>query len=111
MNTEEKYNLAMLVILKSGFNTKDAVQSIADCIEHNRFLIHIFNGEMILFLTWHQDLIEGNKHIFFNNLWIDPDYREFSSLLRLRKIFRYLLKDVKKYYWFNSRREKVINRR
>lgn len=111
MTIEEKYNLTLLIINKSGFTDKDAVQSIAECINNNRFVFEVINRDIVLFLTWHDDLIDGKKHIFFNNLWIEPKYRNYKSLIKLRKIFRILLKDASKYYWFNSRREKVINRR
>lgn len=111
MDVEEKYNLAFDIIKRGGFSeNKDVVTSIAEGIKNNTFFIEYSQGNIVLFLTWKEDKIEGNKYIFINNLWIEPIYRNSKTLVRLRKIIKYLLCPVHKFYWYNRKKEKLIYR-
>lgn len=111
MTTEEKYTLAMDIITRSAVqDDKNAVLSIAECIKNNRFFIEYNQGNMILFLTWEDNLIDGKRYIFVNNLWIDPNHRRAEALLRIRGALKFLLKRVYKFYWFNREKQKMIYR-
>lgn len=112
MTAEEKYNLAMDIVIRAGIEKdKNAVISIADCIKNNRFFYEIVEGNIILFLTWEDNIIDGKRYIFVNNLFIDPENRNRNTLLRIRFALKYLLKDVHKFYWFNHKKQKMIYRR
>lgn len=111
MTIEEKYNLAMDVIKRANIESdKDVILSIADCIKNNRFFVEYHVGNMILFLTWEDNLIDGKRYIFVNNLWIEPNYRSYKSLVKIRGALKYLLKNVYKFYWFNREKQKMIYR-
>lgn len=112
MTVEEKYTLAMDIIKKYGVEKdKDIVMSIAECIKNNRFFIEYSEGKLVLFITWNIDLIDGKRQVFLNNLWIEPSYRNKNTLTRLRRVAKYLFKDIHKFYWFNIKKQKLIDRR
>lgn len=111
MTIEEKYNLAIDIVKRADvINDKDAVISIADCIKNNRFFIEYNEGKIVIFLTWEDNLIDGKRYIFINNLWIEPEYRNKQTLVRVRTALKYLLKYVYKFYWHNRKKDKVIYR-
>lgn len=112
MTTEEKYNLAFDIINRVGVDSdKNAVISIAECIKNERFFYEISQGNIVLFLTWEDNIIDGKRYIFINNLWIASNYRSSKTLIRIRKIIKYILKDVYKFYWHNRKKDKMIYRR
>lgn len=112
MTQEEKYTLAFEIIKKYGVEKdQDIVVSIAESIKNNRFFVEYSQGKMILFITWHDDIIDGKHKIFLNNLWIEPEYRNRNTLTRLRRVSKYLFKNVDKFYWFNLKKQKLIDRR
>lgn len=112
MTIEEKYNLAVDIITRSGFeHDRDIVISISDCIKNNRFFIEYSEGKIVLFLTWEDNLIDGKRYIFINNCWIEPSYRKITTLTRLRKVLRYLLGDVHRFYWHDRKKDKMVYRR
>lgn len=111
MNTEEKYNVAMDIIQRAGFqDDKEVIFSIASCIKHNRFFIEYDQGNIAIFLTWEDNLIDNKRYIFVNNLWIEPNYRSIKTLIRVRNVLRYILGKVHKFYWFNREKQKMIYR-
>lgn len=111
MNIEEKYTLAMDIITRANVVAdRDIVLSIADCIKNNRFFIEYNEGKIVLFLTWEDNLIDGKRYIFVNNLWIEPTYRNVNTLTRIRFALKYLLRNVYKFYWFNHKKQKMIHR-
>ncbi len=112
MTLEEKYNLAFDIIKRSGFESnREVVISIAECIKDNRFFIEYNEGKIVVFLTWEDNLIDGNRYIFINNCWIEPVYRNKITLVRIRTALKYLLKNVYKFYWHNRKKDKMIYRR
>lgn len=109
---EDKYTIAMEVITKAGVEKdKDTVLSIAESIRDNRFLIEYNNGNMVVFVTWADSLIDGKRYIFVNNCWVDPVFRSAQTLIRIRTVIKFLLKGVYKFYWHNRKKEKMIYRR
>ncbi len=111
MTTEEKYNLAMEIVSKEEIpKDMDIVKSIADNIKNDRFFIEYNADKIVLFLTWEDNLIDGKRYIFVNNLWIEPEYRSSKTLTRIRFSLKYLLQDVYKFYWFNRKKQKMIYR-
>lgn len=111
MDTEEKYNLAMDIITRTGYqNDKDIALSIAEGIKKNQFFVEYNSGNMVLFLTWEDNKIDGKRYIFVNNLWIEPNYRSKNTLVRIRSALKFLLKNVYKFYWFNREKQKMIYR-
>lgn len=111
MDIEEKYNLAMDIINRWGADkNKEIAVSIAEGIKNDKFFIEYSDGKIVLFLTWKDNLIDRKRYIFINNLWIEPEYRNSKTLLRLRKIAKYLLGDVYKFYWHNYKKDKMIYR-
>lgn len=112
MTIEEKYTLAMDIITRAHVvREKDIAISIANCIKNNRFFIEYSEGNIVLFLTWEDNLIDGKRYIFINNLWIEPSYRSTRTLTRIRFALKYLLKNVYRFYWHNKRKDKLIYRR
>lgn len=112
MSAEEKYNLAMEIISKEDVpKDKDTVVSIAECIKSNRFFYEMSDGNIVLFLTWEDNVIDFKRYIFVNNLWIAPGYRSSKTLTRVRTALKFLLKGVYKFYWHNRKKDKVIYRR
>lgn len=112
MTIEEKYNLAIDVIKRAGVtNDQNAVISIAECIKNNRFFIEYNHGNIVVFLTWEDNIIDGKRYIFVNNLWIEPSYRSHKTLTRIRTALKFLLRDVYKFYWHNRKKDKMIYRR
>lgn len=112
MNIDEKYNLAFDIIKRAGVQgDDDAIRSIADCIKNNRFFIEYNQGNMVLFLTWEDNLIDGKRYIFINNLWIDPIHRSPKALIRVRGALKYLLKGVYRFYWHDKKKDRMIYRR
>lgn len=111
MTAEDKYNLAMDIVTRAQIEKdKDAVISIAESIKNDRFFYEIIEGNKVLFLTWQDNIIDGKRYIFVNNLFIDPLYRSNKTLLRIRFALKYLLGDVYKFYWFNRKKQKMIYR-
>jgi hypothetical protein len=113
MNIDEKFNLAIDIINRIGVaEDKEAVVSIADCIKNNRFFYEMSEGKIVLFLTWSDDIIDGKRYIFVNNLWIEPSYRAQNTLVRVRTALKYLLgKSVYRFYWHDRKKDKVVYRR
>lgn len=112
MNIEEKYNLAFDIIQRAGVaDDKDTVISIADCIKNNRFFYEIYSNKIVLFLTWEDNIIDGKRYIFVNNLWIEPSYRDSKTLIKVRTALKFLIQNVYKFYWFNRQKDKMIYRR
>lgn len=112
MDIEEKYNLAIDIAQKWGVdNNKENVISIAEGIKNDRFLVEYHAGKVVIFFTWEDSLIDHKRYIFIKDLWIEPEYRKSSTLLRLRKIMRLLLPEVYRYYWFDRKKQKMVYRR
>lgn len=111
MNTDEKYHLTFDIIKRAGFETdRDVVLSIAECVKSDRFFYELVDGNIVLFLTWEDNSIDGKRYIFVNNCFIEPSYRSVKTLVRVRKALKYLLRNVYKFYWFNRKKQKMIYR-
>lgn len=111
MDIEEKYKLAFDIIQRSGVDKdKEIVLSIADSIKNDRFFIETTDDKVILFLTWEDNLIDEKRYIFVNNLWIDPEFRKVTSLLKIKTCLKMILRNVYKFYWHNRQKDKMIYR-
>lgn len=111
MDIDVKVALTLKIIdVTNSYNNKDACESIATCIRDDRFLVEIKNEEIILFVTWEQDIIDGKEKIYVNNCWIDKKHRKPNSLLMLRKIFRDKLNKDGNLWWHNTKRDKLVER-
>lgn len=111
MTTDEKYTLTMYIIKEAEVeNDRNIVISIAECVKNNRFFVEYNEGNIVLFLTWEDNLIENKRYIFVNNLWIDPAYRNKNTLIKIRFALKYLLSNVYKFYWHNRKKDKLIYR-
>ena len=111
MNTDEKYNLAMDISQKWGVDNKEDVISIAQGIKEDRFLVEYDGTTVALFLTWKDNLIDGKRYIFVNNCWVEPEYRNYKTLLKAKTLLKYILGDVYKFYWHNRKKNKMVYRR
>lgn len=112
MTIEEKINLASDIIIRAKIESdKNAVISIAECVKRDRFFIEYSQGNIVLFLTWEDNLIDGKRYIFINNLWIEPSYRSPKTLIRVRTALKYLLGNVYKFYWHDRKKDKMVYRR
>lgn len=112
MTIDDKYRLAFDIIKRfNAENNKDVVISVSEGIKNERFFYELYEGNVVLFLTWEDNFIDGKRYIFVNNLWIDPSYRKANTLSRLRILKKYLFKGVHNFYWFNKEKEKMIYRR
>lgn len=112
MTTEEKYNLTFSIIKKVGLEEdRNSILSIVECVKENRFLVALSDNKIVIFLTWEDNKIEGKRYIFVNNLWVEPEYRNSTTLTRIRIVLKYLLKNVYKFYWHNKKRDKIVYRR
>lgn len=112
MELEDKYNLAFDIIKKyKAEEDKGIVLSIANSIKENRFFVEYREEKIVLFITWQEENIDGKKRIFLNNLWVEENYRNKNTLTRLRKVRKYLFRGINKFYWFNRKKQKLIDRR
>lgn len=112
MLIEEKYNLAMEIVHKKDVPKDiETAESIAEGIKNDRFFIEIVDKKIVLFLTWKDNLIDNKRYIFINNLWIDPEFRKSTSLLKIKKYLKMILDNVYRFYWFNREKQKMIYRR
>lgn len=105
-----KIEILKEVITKSGFdNNKEIIDSMADAVIKGNFLFQLIDNEVVKFVTWIPQEIDGKNKVFVNNLWIDPRYRDCNTLLGIRKILRNMFKGSK-FIWFNRRKQKLIER-
>lgn len=111
MINEEKINICKEVLIKSGFDkNRRVIDSIANAVMKDYFLIERENNKIIKFVSWIPQLIEGKNKIFVNNLWIDSNYRGKDTILFIRKILRERFKNSR-FIWFNRKNKKLIDRR
>lgn len=100
-----KIEILKEVLVKSGMShRKDVIESMAEAVRKNNFLYEIYNNEIIKFVTWYPT---GDK-ILVNNLWIDPRHRNKDSLWIIRNNLRSLYKSA---FWFNRKKNKMIERK
>lgn len=105
-----KIEICKEVLQKSGFDkNKDVVDSVANAVMRGDFLFELQDNEVIKFVTWQSQTIDGKKKTFVGNLWIDPRYRNRDSILEIRTHLRNILKDSR-WIWFNRKKQKIVER-
>lgn len=112
MTAEDKYNLAMDIVKKHNVqDDKDTVISIAASIKEDRFFVEYAGEKIVLFISWSEEKFGDKKKVFLNNLWVEESYRKRNTLIRLRRLSKYLFKNIDGFYWLNLKKNKLINRR
>lgn len=105
-----KLHLATQVIQKWDAKEEDDVRSIANAIREDRCIFQMQGGELKFFLSFEIDNIEGKNHVFFQNLWVSPELRLTKVLVCLKPTLRKLFPTAHKFYWFNRKKQKMIER-